>query len=173
MLTSSTRFVPSFLCGLGTVLLLVGCAKVAVEKQMENAIEAKMGGNADVEIQADGQMRVETDEGTYTAGGGEVPADWPKDAPTYPDATVSYSASVNPTTGKAGSALVLVTTDDVKAVTDYYKKMLETNGWTISATMEAGATTVMGASKDDRTLSLSISGGQGQTSITMGIEKGE
>lgn len=125
-----------------------------------------------VQMHTDGTTTVTTDEGTMRTGG-ELPATWPSDAPVYPDATVAFSASTNPTTGKAGFGLMLTTaasTDDVAA---FYKKELAGNGWTIAATMENAGTTVISATKDTRAMGLSIAGGEGTTSITIGIDMGE
>lgn len=138
---------------------------------MEKAIEKQTGGEAKVDMQGDGAMKIETDEGTFTTGG-DLPDNWPTDVAVYEDATVSYSASTNPATGKPGSALVLMTTDASADVAAWYKSQLTKDGWTLSSAMEGGGTTIFGATKDDRTLSMMIAGAEGQTSITIGIEGG-
>lgn len=69
--------------GLGLAFGLTGCGKAAEklsEKAAEKAIENAAGGNAKVDID-DGTVKIETDDGSFHAGGGEIPADWPSDIP--------------------------------------------------------------------------------------------
>lgn len=69
----------------GLVLGLSGCGKAAEklsEKAMEKTIEKSIGGDANVDLDTgDGTFKVETDEGTFEMGGGDIPADWPSDVP--------------------------------------------------------------------------------------------
>ncbi len=150
-----------------TLALLAGCSsQTAVETSMEQAI----GNNADVQMNTDGTTQIQTDEGTYTTGQ-TLPADWPADAPTYANAQILYSASVNATTGQPGAMVMMMTTDTAETVMDFYKTSMASNGWTVSGTMEAGGSTVMTATKDTRAMSLAVSSADGQTSITIGIEQ--
>lgn len=151
------------------LLLLSACGQQAAQRAIEREIEQETGDDADVDVNADGSMRIQTKEGTYNAGNNQLPEDWPKDAPIYAGATIQFSGSANPATGKPGAAAVLVTSDSVADVVTYYKAELKKQGWTISSTMEAQGTTIMGATKGDRALSLMIGSADGQTSITIGI----
>ena len=153
-------------------LALIGCSRSAQENMMEDSMERETGNEADVDIQADGSVKVETDEGTFQAGGsGEVPADWPNDVTVYENATVQFSGSSNPTTGEAGLALMLTTSDTVSQVSSFYTQSLKAAGWTITATMQQGEMTIIGATKGDRAFSLSAVQADGQTTITIGITK--
>jgi hypothetical protein len=123
-------------------------------------------------MDGNGAMEVTNSEGTAKMqAGGSVPSDWPKDAPIYAGATVTYSAAVSPTSGKPGNALLLTSNDSVTKVSDFYKKELAAKGWTITAAMQSGEAMIIGATKDSRTLGISIAGAEeGQTAITIGIE---
>jgi hypothetical protein len=59
------------------VLSVTGCAKAAEkvsEKVAEKAIENSSGGNANVDISGDGgTVKIQTEEGSATYGGGEIP----------------------------------------------------------------------------------------------------
>lgn len=144
------------LCSLA--LLLAGCGGGTPAK--------------DVQINPNGTVKVTTSEGTAQTGG-SVPADWPSDAPVYPGATVAFSASTNPATGTAGFGLMLTTDASADDVAAFYKKELTVQGWTIDADMNAGVTTVISAKKDARAIGISITGSEGMTSITIGIDLGE
>lgn len=142
------------LCALGAIALLAACSS----------------GNG-VQVNTDGSTTINNAQGTATVGGTTMPADWPTDAPTYAGAKVQYSMSTNPATGKAGSAVILATSDSVDAVAAFYAKALADNGWKIEGNMRGGGTTIMGATKDDRIISLAIANSEGMTTITMGIGK--
>jgi hypothetical protein len=85
---------------LGLALLLVipltGCAKAAqtvAEKAAENAIEQQSGGNADVDISNDGgTVQVQTDQGSATFGGGEIPDSIDVDLPSGGNVVSSIEA---------------------------------------------------------------------------------
>lgn len=137
---------------------------------MENEIENETGAEADVDMNADGSMKVTTKEGTYTTGSNTMPEDWPEDAPVFADATVQFSGSTNPVDGGPGVAAVLMTDASVETVMAFYTDELTKKGWTIVSTMQAQGTNVIGATKDDRVLSLMVGdSGNGQTSITIGV----
>ena len=136
------------------------------------ALFAGCGSGPQVTIGTNGAMHVVTSEGTATMGQ-TVPSDWPSDVPVYGGATVTYSASVNPQTGKPGMAIVLTTTDAMATVATYYKTELASRGWAVQSALESAGNSIFSAVKDNRTVSLLIAGAEGQTTITIGIEKME
>lgn len=142
---------------LGAALLLAGC-------------NAALKSDTGVNVAPDGSVQVQNDQGTYTAGKNEVPADWPTDVPTYPGSTVEYSATANPTDGKQAHAMTLSTTDTATAVADFYKKELASKGWKIEGTMAQGDMTFLGATKDALALSIAVSTQDGKTMVTLGVE---
>ena len=141
-----------------SILLLSACSR-STESTMEQQID----------LNDDGSMHVETNEGTYDAGSNRLPDDWPTDAPIFAGATVQYSGAANPTTGKAGAAAVLMTTHSPSEVLDFYTAELKKQGWTVTSTMEAQGTTILGATKGSRALSLMVGSVESQTSITIGV----
>ncbi len=126
------------------------------------------GSTNGVTTNMDGTVNVTTSEGTATTSH-TVPSDWPSDAPIYAGATVQYSASVNPVDGKAGHALVLMTTDSAATVFAYYASELAAQGWKVDSTMNGGTTMITSATKDARTLSLMAAESEGQTAITIAV----
>ena len=158
------------LCLISGLILLAACTKAGREAAIENAIEKESGGNADVNINNDGSMHIETSEGTYDAGSNRLPADWPTDVTAYAGATIQYSGSTNPATGKAGAAAVLMTADKPEKVVEFYKADLRAKGWTIATTMQGQGTNILGATKGNRALSIMVAGSpDDQTSITIGV----
>ena len=131
-------------------------------------------GSSGTQVKVDGNaVHVETSEGSATLGGNTLPADWPTDVAVYAGATITYAASVNPQSGKPGNALVLTTADSAEKVAAYYKDMLKTNSWTTTGMMESVGTSIITATKADRTLSLMVSTSGGVTGITIGVEQGK
>ncbi len=125
----------------------------------------------DINRNLDGSATYSNDEGTVTVGSNRLPENWPSDAPTYSNATIQYSGSSNPQTGAKGSAVVFTTFDSVQNVVDFYRRELVSNGWTVEQTATIGASTVLAARKDTRTLGVYIAeAGNGQVSVTVGIE---
>jgi hypothetical protein len=152
-------------------LLLVAC-KSPQEKIMERAMESDNGGDADVNMNRDGSMHIENDAGTYDTGT-SIPKDWPEDVSVYDNATIQYSASVNPKTGKPGSMLVIMTTDSIADLGNFYKGDLAANGWEMEGMIEGGGMTILGGTKDNRQVSVMISGADGQTSVTLAVGEKE
>ena len=157
------------LLGLCSALLLVGCGKTAVENAMEHQIEKETGGNADVDITANG-MNVKTDKGTVQTGNqASMPADWPSDVPAYPGSTVQMSGSANEEEGEDGRLVMLQSSESVQAVTDFYTQKLTGGGWTIEGNMKIAGSTVIAAKKGGQTLSLQVADAGGKTAITMAL----
>ena len=135
------------------------------EKAAEKIIENATGGKADIDINSD-TVTVKTDEGTFSTGT-NLPANWPKDAPVYPGSKITYSGSTNPQEGSSGFSVMSTTNDSVQKVTDYYTKELVSQGWKIESTSYISGTSILGATKDKRSLSMSASVSDGTTSVTL------
>lgn len=127
---------------------------------------------ADVDRNLDGSTTYTTEDGSVTVGGGaSMPDNWPSDAPAaYSGAQILYSGSTNPTTGAAGSAVAYTTTASVQSVVEYYNSRLKAEGWTITASADAGGMKVITATKDTRTFGAYIGSDGTTTSVTAGIE---
>lgn len=150
-----------------SLALLTACGQNPAEKMMENAIEKETGGQANVDI-ANGTMKVQTSEGSFEVGGNTLPKDWPSDAPAYPGASIQYSASGMQDSG-AGQGVMLTTKDSLQTVVDFYTEQMKKNGWTIEGSMNAGTTSTIAGSKDDRVFTVVASNVDGTTNITLAL----
>lgn len=66
----------------------------AADEAVEAGIEEALGSNADVEIDGDGNMAIETEDGSYAAGdAAEVPDDFPAEVPLPDDAQLATTFS--------------------------------------------------------------------------------
>lgn len=120
----------------------------------------------------DGSTTYSNEEGSVTVGGASMPENWPADAPSnYSGASIQYSGTSNPQTGKTGSAVVYTVNASAPQVTEYYKAELAKSGWKIEGTAVIGPSTAITATKDARTLGVYIGeAGNGTVSVTVGIE---
>ena len=143
------------IAGMVSAVLLAACTQSADE-------------NVDVDASADSSVSVKTDDGTYQTGN-KLPESWPKDAPVYSKATILFTGTSNPATGKPGMAVTLSSDDAAKTVHEYYVSQLAKDGWNVDANVQTGSAYMVSATKGGRVLSVMISGGD-QTSITMGLE---
>lgn len=161
--------------GIGAVVLLVlgglfinsligRMRNIAGEKYAEKVIETATGGQANVDLQS-GQVTVQTDQGTFSTNAG-LPADWPKDAPTYPGSTITYSAATTPTDSGSGFSLMATTPDTVKQVVDYFNRELVSQGWTIEATQNIAGTSSLASVKSNRDFSIAVISDGTTTTIT-------
>lgn len=151
----------------GVMLLGLGC-KSPSQMATEKMIEAAAGGKANVDVNGN-TIKVETKEGTAEFGGNKLPDNWASDAPVYPGATIQFSGAANPENGKAGTMVMLQTKDSGTTVLEYYKKELESQGWKINGTYQAGASATLAATKDNRTIGITIAASGEQTMITVGV----
>ena len=116
-------------------LAVAGCAKTA-EETLEEAIEQQIeeqGGSGDVSVDLDddGGISIETDEGSFQIGGNEVPDDFLLPIPAYEEIS-----AVSTQTGEYGGAMLTLTfdSDDFEDVADMYEDYFSDQGWEVSRT---------------------------------------
>lgn len=129
------------------------------EKMVENIFERATGEKIDVNS-ADNSLTITSDEGTMSFGSTELPANFPKDVPLYPQKTLTFSHVGSGEDADSASA-TFESDDSVDKVSDWYKSQLESNGWKIESTdtWGIGAEKYVNytAVKDERTLSIGVS----------------
>lgn len=153
-------------------ILLIGFALVTGVGSKSGLGAAYFTPGTDVDRNLDGSTTYSNGEGSVTVGGNSMPENWPSDAPAaYDGAVITYSGSSNPQTGEAGAAAVYTVKASAESVIQYYESRLKAEGWTVTATANAGGMKVITATKDTRTFGAYIgSDGQGNTSVTVGIQ---
>ncbi len=128
-----------------------GCSKVGrrvaesisektIEQAVEKGIESE-GGQADVDISEEG-VSIKTDEGTTSWGTGtEMPENFPKVVPVYPDMTPVSTMSWQEE-GKDFFVIGFETDDPGEKVYNWYMDKFPAEGWTVeynaSSTSDGG-----------------------------------
>lgn len=142
---------------------LAGCGKVsdklsekASEKITEKAIEASSGGKADVDIK-DGEVSIETEDGSLKIGTGDLPDNWPKDVPLPDDIKIAGSYGSSDTS--SGEIVTVSAQTDLSAdeVISFYNDKL--GDWSessnFSTSSDGGKLSSISLEKDNRTISIS------------------
>lgn len=146
---------------LALALLLTGCGKNASELATEKIIENNLGGKADVNIEND-SVKIETDQGNWQAGeGSSLPESWPDDV-YVPDGKIVIASDTGFSKG--------VTIELDKGVTDLrdeYKEKITEEAWEITMELNVEGSVMLGAKKDNRNLSVSISNEDDKTTMTI------
>ncbi len=156
---------------LGAALVLgTGCgaaADKAAERVSEEATEEALGGG-NVDIDDDGNVEVETEDGSLSVGTGELPDDWPEDIPVIEGATLegAYSSSSN---GESVHTASLTTDDSVADVLAFYKD--ELSGWTVdqesTSEVNGSESGILTVSDGDRTAAITASETDGTTNVSI------
>ena len=150
-------------------LALVGCGNVAdkvAEKAAENQIENAIGGNANVDINDD-TVKIQTDEGSMSFGGGEIPADFPV---PFPDGGEVVSVITNDTpNGPSGSVSVDYPADSYDMVKAFYDDYFAGQDITRNEITGDGAL-LMYTGQGSSTLFVGVTPSSDSVSVTVSVD---
>jgi hypothetical protein len=139
----------------------------AGEQLAEQLAEAQTGGEVDIDSE-DGSYSIETDEGSFEVGGGEVPEAWPADV-ALPDGLEVISTSTSDTTDGKLVAIVASTSSSPEDLLAELKATL--SGWEVSGeTTSSSGDGSLTAAQWDRAgarVNFTASGDGSQTSVTI------
>lgn len=146
---------------------LSGCGKKLTEKAMEKALEKATNEAVDLDLDQNGGLKVNTNEGEWSLGSkASVPSDFPSDMPVYSGAQVISSAKDNnPTTW----SVILQTSDSMEKVYTYYQTQLAAKGWTVDSTYDYGEIKSLGVSKTGYSGTVMVSKSDEKTAITLTV----
>ncbi len=141
-------------------LLVVGAvssygSRYFAERSIEGSIEDATGGRVNVDSDG-GDVTIKTDDGTWTSSDDSLPKDFPNDVPVYPGASIQ--GSIGTTSGSEGNGnyVGLESTDAFAVVVAWYQKEVAEKGWSIVSNLNVDNVVSLSASKDNRTLVVSI-----------------
>lgn len=156
-----------FLAILGAIAIVIAL----VGRSAYRAFLSKTTGGV-VDIDKEGEkVTVKSEKAEFSfEEGGELPENFPKDFPIYPEAklTSSWTASGEET---EGLSLVWETNDSTDKVAAYYREKLAESGWKSSFTSEAEDSTTLMFEKGDTGGFIGITTEDSKTiiSLTLGL----
>lgn len=123
--------------------------------------------------EADLVISARTGDGSRIEGqvGGDVerPAEFPDDIPIYPEAWLTASGSA---TGE-GVFLLLGSADPARTIYRFYADELARQGWSLDTELWIGGVGILSATKGERAASVSVTGGEDETIITLAVKLAE
>jgi hypothetical protein len=136
------------------------------KNMLEKAIEKGTGQKADVSTDGN-NVSIKTSEGTFAASGEgaiKLPADFPSDVFTYPDAkiTLATSTPANAADGTTASYMISYTVNQsVSDVVAKYKTEMGKNSWTLETEASHGIM-LINFKKGNKSVLLTVSDNQGE-----------
>lgn len=135
------------------------------EEIAENILESQEG-VGDVEIDTDsGKIEVESEDGSFTIGGGEIPDGFPIDVPGGGDVMSVIE------TEDGSSVSLLFPADEFDSLADFYEGWIEDSGLEISSTFnnssDPRSMTWVVSVDDDTTYSIMVTEGDENAVVTL------
>lgn len=146
--------------------LLVPLAACSSQQVAEDAVNDALGGSASVDMGEDGEVRVDTSDGSFEIGTGEFPEGWPADLALIPGFTLA-SAAATPD----GLGAQMIAEGDQSAAVDAYAKDLQANrGWAVDPSIPPGGANGMWAlTKEGKVATIFSAASGGQTIVVFSV----
>jgi hypothetical protein len=142
-----------------------GLGQQAAETAAEQLAEQQLGDGSNVEINEDGSVKIEGEDGTFEAGTGNLPEGWPADVPV-PDGFTVYGGAVDTASGTATA--IFEAPGDATAQVEAYVASLESAGWTPPEGAPA-LPDIYPLENGDRTMSIIVSRETDKTSMAVTV----
>ena len=148
------------------VLATVALGACSSQQAAENMVNDALGGSASVDMGEDGEVRVDTSDGSFEIGTGEFPEGWPADLALIPGFTLASSAS-----GPEGLNAQMIAEGDQSAAVDAYAKDLQANqGWAVDPSVPPGGANGMWAlTKEGKVVTIFSAATGGQTVVIFSV----
>ena len=130
--------------------VLASLAACGSQQTAEDMVNDALGGSASVDMGEDGEVRVDTSDGTFEAGTGEFPEGWPADITLIPGFELLGSMSTPDTL----SAQMYAEGDQSAAVDAYVKDLQANKGWAVDPTVPPGTPNMWALTKEGRVVMI-------------------
>jgi hypothetical protein len=134
-------------CGFVAVLVLTGCGS---QQTAENMVNDALGGSASVEMGEDGEMRVDTSDGSFEIGTGKFPEGWPADLAVIPGFSLVSAGSAP----DGLTAQMLADGDATEAVKAYVTDLQANRGWAVDPSVPPGANGMWALTKEGKVVTI-------------------
>jgi hypothetical protein len=154
------------LAALALSTLLVPLAACSSQQAAENMVNDALGGSASVDMGEDGEVRVDTSDGSFEIGTGEFPEGWPADLTLIPGFSLASAGS----TPEALTAQMIAEGDQSAAVDAYAKDLQANQGWAVDPSVPPGGANGMWAlTKEGKVATIFSAASSGQTIVIFSI----
>lgn len=130
--------------------VLVPLAACGSQQTAEDMVNDALGGSASVDMGEDGEVRVDTSDGTFEYGTGEFPEGWPSDLALIPGFTLLAGAA----TPEGLTAQMSATGDQTTAVSDYVKDLQANKGWAVDPSIPPGTPNMWALTKEGKVATI-------------------
>lgn len=155
--------------------LLKKAKKEVTNMAAEEVLKQQTGADVDMDVDFDtnqGKMSLSKDGSTIQfSGEDELPENFPQDIPIYRDSKVEagLSASSDTNENAGGLTVALTSPSSIENIYAFYLAKLVGNGWNLETKIESEGRNMLGASKDDRQIVVTIQPGEAENETRIGI----
>ena len=142
--------------------LLVPLAACSSQQTAEDMVNDALGGSASVDMGEDGEVRVDTSDGTFEYGTGEFPEGWPADLALIP----GFSLLAGAATPEGLTAQMSAPGDQATAVSDYVKDLQANKGWAVDPSIPPGTPNMWALTKEGKVATI-FSGPTGNETVVV------
>ena len=155
------RAVLSFAAALAAVSL----AACGSDQAAEDMVNDALGGSASVDMGEDGEVRIDTSDGSMEIGTGEFPEGWPADLAVISGYTLVAASN----TPEGLSAQMIADGDQTLAVDAYVKDLQANKGWAVDPSIPLGTPNMWALTKEGKVATIFSAASGGQTVVIFSI----
>jgi hypothetical protein len=155
------RAVLSFAAALAALSLAACGSNQAAEDMANDAL----GGSAAVDMGEDGEVRIDTGDGSMEIGTGEFPEGWPADLAVISGFTLVAASN----TPEGLSAQMIADGDQTLAVDAYVKDLQANKGWAVDPSIPLGTPNMWALTKEGKVATIFAAASGGQTVVIFSI----
>jgi len=145
---------------------LISLSACGSQQAAENMVNDALGGSASVDMGEDGEVRVDTSDGSFEVGTREFPEGWPADLELIPGFELASAAS----TPEGLSAQMIAESDQSAAVDAYVKDLQANRGWAVDPSVPPGGANGMWAlTKEGKVATIFSAASGGQTIVVLSV----
>lgn len=142
--------------------ILVPLAACGSQQAAEDMVNDALGGSASVDMGEDGEVRVDTSDGSFEYGTGEFPEGWPADLQLIPGFALLSSGA----TPEGMTAQMYAEGDQTAAVDAYVKDLQANRGWAVDPSIPPGTPNMWALTKEGKVATI-FSGPNGNETVVV------
>ncbi len=145
--------------------LLVPVAACSSQQAAEDMANDALGGSASVDMGEDGEVRVDTSDGSYEIGTGEFPEGWPADLEVIP----GFELLAGGAAADGLSAQMYAEGDQSAAVDAYVKDLQANRGWAVDPSIPFGTPNMWALTKEGKVATIFSAPSANETIVVFSI----